>query len=147
MNVCHDDFLRSRLKDNLPVSDLVASQERIRTYSDGVLSIQRIEPSDHGSYVCVISISKSANVRSKPATITVKCEFSSVLPHARLPIPLDPPLPSHDRLIRNLTLIRGSTGVCPCLLDAYPPIESVAWYRNGVSIRIESKSKESSCAD
>jgi hypothetical protein len=35
-----------------------------------------------------------------------------------------------------LTLIRGSLGICPCLLDAYPSIESVSWYRNGKSVRI-----------
>ena len=52
---------------------------------------------------------------------------------------LDPPIPSRRHQIRNLTLIRGLTGVCPCLLDAYPPIQSVSWYRNGVSIRIEPK--------
>jgi len=52
---------------------------------------------------------------------------------------LDPPIPSRHRQTKNLTLIRGSTGICPCLLDAYPPIQSVSWYRNGVSIRIEPK--------
>ena len=48
-------------------------------------------------------------------------------------------MPSRHPEINNLTLIRGSTGLCPCLLDAYPPIQSVAWYRNGISIRIETK--------
>ena len=52
---------------------------------------------------------------------------------------LDPPMPSPNRLPKNLTFIRGSPGTCPCLLDAYPPIQSVAWYRNGLSIRIEPK--------
>ncbi|UJR23619.1 hypothetical protein I4U23_026605 [Adineta vaga] len=111
------------LKDDLPISDIIASQDRIRTYSDGVLNIQRIEPSDHGSYVCIISASKTINVRSKPAIIIVKY----------------PPMPTRNRQIKNLTLIRGSIGICPCLLNAYPPIQSVAWYRNGISIRIESK--------
>ena len=49
----------------------------------------------------------------------------------------DPPLPSQIRPWKNLTLIRGSFGVCPCLLDAYPPIESVSWYRNGRAVRME----------
>jgi hypothetical protein len=52
---------------------------------------------------------------------------------------LDPPIPSRNRQTKNLTLIRGSTGTCPCLLDAYPAIQSVSWYRNGISIRIEPK--------
>ncbi|CAF1658466.1 unnamed protein product, partial [Adineta ricciae] len=112
------------LKDDLPISDVIASQDRIRTYSDGVLNIQRIEPSDHGLYVCIISASKLVNVRSKPAIITVTY----------------PPMPSRSRQVGNLTLIRGSVGICPCLLDAYPPIQSVAWYRNDKSIRIESRS-------
>ncbi|CAF0748074.1 unnamed protein product [Adineta steineri] len=111
------------LKDDVLISDIIASQDRIRTYSDGVLTINHIQPSDYGLYVCVISILNSASVRSKPAIITVKY----------------PPMPSRTRQIKNLTLIRGSTGICPCLLDSYPPIQSVAWYRNGVSIRIEPK--------
>lgn len=48
-------------------------------------------------------------------------------------------MPSRTRQINNITLIEGSLGLCPCLLDAYPPIQSVAWYRNGRSIRIEPK--------
>ena len=52
---------------------------------------------------------------------------------------LDPPLPAEDRPAQNLTFIRGTPGECPCLLDAYPPIQSVSWYRNGKAIRIESK--------
>ncbi len=62
------------MKDDLPISDVIAIEDRIRTYSDGVLSINYIEPSDHGSYVCVISILNSASVRSKPAIVTVKCK-------------------------------------------------------------------------
>jgi hypothetical protein len=68
-------FFHFRLKDDLPMSDVISSQDRIRTYSDGILSISNIEPSDHGSYVCIISILNSANVRSEPAIITVKCKF------------------------------------------------------------------------
>ena len=56
---------------------------------------------------------------------------------------VDPPTPSVTRPTKNLTLIRGSLGLCPCLLDAYPPIQSVSWYRNGIAIRIEPKSKHS----
>ena len=63
------------LKNDHPISDLVSSEDRLRTYSDGVLSINKIEPSDHGSYVCVISVLNSASVRSKPAIVTVKCKF------------------------------------------------------------------------
>lgn len=48
-------------------------------------------------------------------------------------------MPSRNHQIKNLTLIRSSTGVCPCLLDAYPPIQSVAWYRNEIPIRLEPK--------
>ena len=39
--------------------------------------------------------------------------------------------------LQNLTLIRGSVGICPCLLKSYPPIESVSWYRNGRAVRME----------
>lgn len=54
---------------------------------------------------------------------------------------LDPPIPSSNHRHRNnLTLIEGSLGICPCLLQAYPPIQSVSWYRNKQSIRIQSKS-------
>lgn len=49
-------------------------------------------------------------------------------------------MPSRRRQGSNLTLVQGSLGICPCLLDAYPPIQSVSWYRNGRSIRIQSKS-------
>jgi hypothetical protein len=49
-------------------------------------------------------------------------------------------MPSRRRQASNLTLIQGLVGICPCLLDAYPPIQSVSWYRNGRSIRIQSKS-------
>jgi hypothetical protein len=64
------------LKDEVSISDTISSQNRIRTFSDGVLSINNIEPSDNGSYVCIISILNSTNIRSKPAIITVRCEFS-----------------------------------------------------------------------
>ncbi|CAF3335483.1 unnamed protein product [Rotaria socialis] len=111
------------LKDEVSLSDTISLQDRIRTYSDGLLSINNIEPSDHGSYVCKISTSNSTSIRSKQALITVKY----------------PPIPSLSRQATNITLIEGSLGVCPCLLDAYPPIQSVSWYRNGRSIRIESK--------
>ena len=117
----------------------MSTQDRIRTYSDGVLSVNDIEPSDHGSYVCIISILNSASVRSKPAIVTVKCKLVFIDFLKISNEKLDPPIPSRYRQIKNLTLIRGSTGICPCLLDAYPPIQSVSWYRNGVSIRIESK--------
>jgi hypothetical protein len=127
------------LKDDLPISDVIALEDRIRTYSDGVLSINYIEPSDHGSYVCIISTFNSASVRSKPAIITVKCKFSFLFKFNFENKKLDPPIPSRHRQTKNLTLIRGSTGTCPCLLDAYPPIQSVSWYRNGASIRIEPK--------
>jgi len=73
--ISYDVFFHVRLKDDLPMSDVISSQDRIRTYSDGILSISNIEPSDHGSYVCIISILNSANVRSEPAIITVKCKF------------------------------------------------------------------------
>ncbi|CAF0758019.1 unnamed protein product [Adineta steineri] len=111
------------LKNEVPISDTISSLDRIHTFSDGVLSINNIQPSDHGSYVCVISILNTTNIRSKPATVTVKY----------------PPIPSRTRQTNNLTLIHGSLGICPCLLDAYPPIQSVSWYRNGRSIRIEPK--------
>ena len=42
-----------------------------------------------------------------------------------------------NRPTKNITLIRDSPGICPCLLDAYPPIESVSWYRNGKAVRLE----------
>jgi len=48
-------------------------------------------------------------------------------------------MPSYYRQTSNITLIQGSLGVCPCLLDAFPPIQSVAWYRDGRPIRISSK--------
>ena len=70
----NNDFVSTRLKNDLPISENLFSQDRIRTYSDGVLSINYAQPSDHGSYVCIISTASGANVRSKPATITVKCE-------------------------------------------------------------------------
>jgi hypothetical protein len=56
---------------------------------------------------------------------------------------LDPPMPVENHSQANLTLIRGSIGVCPCLLDAYPPIESVSWYRNGRAIHMEGKGTRS----
>ncbi|CAF2619752.1 unnamed protein product [Rotaria sp. Silwood2] len=118
-----NDSLIVKLKDDLPISETISSRDRIKTYSDGVLIINNIEPSDYGSYVCIISIINSASVRSKPAIITVKY----------------PPMPSRNHQTKNLTFIRGSIGICPCLLDAYPPIQSVSWYRNGESIRIEPK--------
>ena len=62
------------MKDNVSISDAISSQDRIRTFSDGVLIINNIEPSDHGSYVCIISILNSTSIQSKPAVITVKCE-------------------------------------------------------------------------
>ena len=68
-----------RLKDNISLSDTISSQDRIRTFSDGVLHINNIEPSDHGSYVCVISILNKRSIRSKPAVITVKCESKSFI--------------------------------------------------------------------
>ncbi|CAF1417726.1 unnamed protein product [Adineta ricciae] len=111
------------LKNDLPISDIVSSSERIRTFSDGVLTINNIEPSDHGSYTCIISIVNSTSIRSKPAMIIVKY----------------PPIPKHQHQANNITLIQGSLGICPCLLDAYPPIQSVSWYRNGRSIRIAPK--------
>ncbi|CAF2364937.1 unnamed protein product [Rotaria sp. Silwood2] len=111
------------LKNEISISDTISSQDRIRTFSDGILNINNIEPSDHGSYVCKISIFNSTSIRSKPAFITVKY----------------PPIPSRNRQTNNLTLIQGSLGICPCLLDAYPPIQSVSWYRNGRPIRIEPK--------
>lgn len=57
--------------------DTILSGDRIQTYSDGILTIHDIEPSDHGSYACIISTASSASVRSKPAIITVKCRFKS----------------------------------------------------------------------
>ncbi|CAF3358164.1 unnamed protein product [Rotaria sp. Silwood1] len=111
------------LKNEISISDTISSQDRIRTFSDGILNINNIEPSDHGSYVCKISTFNSTSIRSKPAFITVKY----------------PPIPSRNRQTNNLTLIQGSLGVCPCLLDAYPPIQSVSWYRNRRPIRIEPK--------
>ncbi len=133
-------FLYLRLKDDLLISDVISIQDRIRTYSDGVLNINKIEPSDHGSYICIISTLNSASVRSKPAIITVKCKFNFFLFKFNFENNnLDPPIPSHNHQTKNITLIRGSTGICPCLLDAYPPIQSVSWYRNGISIRIEPK--------
>jgi hypothetical protein len=62
-----------RLKNDVLLSDTITSEDRIRTYSDGVLIINHIQPSDHGSYVCVISISNGTNIRSQPAVITVQC--------------------------------------------------------------------------
>ena len=130
-----------RLKDDLPMTDAILSRGHIRTYSDGVLSITNIQPSDHGSYVCIISTSSSNSVHSKPAVITVKCKLFSFCLWLELKklYNEDPPMPSRSHQTKNLTLIRGSTGICPCLLDAYPPVQSVSWYRNGISIPIESK--------
>lgn len=68
------DISSIRFKDDVPISDRALSQDRIRTYSDGLLTIQQIEPTDHGSYVCVISASNSVSVRSRPAMISVKCK-------------------------------------------------------------------------
>ncbi len=67
--------LNIRLKDNISISDTISSQGRMRTFTDGVLNINNIEPSDHGSYVCIISILNSTSIQSKPAIITVKCKF------------------------------------------------------------------------
>ncbi|CAF1283707.1 unnamed protein product [Rotaria sordida] len=111
------------LKNEILISDTILSQDRIRTFSDGILNINNIEPSDYGSYICKISIFNSTSIRSKPAVIIVKY----------------PPIPSRNRQTNNLTLIQGSLGICPCLLDAYPPIQSVSWYRNQEPVRIESK--------
>ncbi|UJR25292.1 hypothetical protein I4U23_006644 [Adineta vaga] len=111
------------LKNEIFISETISSSGRIRTFSDGILTINNIKPSDHGSYVCIISILNSTSIRSKPAIITVTY----------------PPIPSDHRQTNNLTLIQGSLGVCPCLLDAYPPIQSVSWYQNGRSIRITPK--------
>jgi hypothetical protein len=132
-----------RLKNDLPIAESVLSQNRIRTYSDGVLTIQYVQPDDHGSYTCIISASDSSNVRSRPATITITCVCTSMMHDYRLTdllLELDPPMPSRLRPSRNLTLIRGSAGLCPCSLDAYPPIQSVSWYHNGIGIRVESRS-------
>jgi hypothetical protein len=80
MNHCFNlkieiEYLHIRLKDNVSISDTITSQGRLRTFSDGVLSIHNIEPSDHGSYICIISILNSTSIRSKPAIITVKCKL------------------------------------------------------------------------
>ena len=72
-------FFYIRLKDDLSISDIISSQDRVQTYSDGVLSINNIQPLDHGSYVCIISTSNSTSIRSKPAVITVKCKFNFYL--------------------------------------------------------------------
>ena len=142
---CYSIFSR-RLKDEAFLSDRTSSDHRMRTYSDGVLTIDNIQPSDHGSYVCMISsIPNVTQIRSKPAVITVRCKWRTLcsIHHAEWDTTwtLDPPLPARDRPSQNLTFIRGTPGECPCLLDAYPPIESVSWYRNGKAIRIESKGK------
>ena len=62
-----------RLKDDLLLSESMPDNDRIRTYSDGMLMINDIQPTDHGSYVCVISIINGTSVRSKPVIITVRC--------------------------------------------------------------------------
>lgn len=67
-----------RLKDNTSLTDTISSQGRIRTFTDGVLSIQNIQPSDHGLYICIVSIINSTRIRSKPAIITVKCKFIGI---------------------------------------------------------------------
>ncbi|CAF1482723.1 unnamed protein product, partial [Didymodactylos carnosus] len=51
----------------------------------------------------------------------------------------DPPLPSSTVSIKNLTLIRNNLGIAPCLLESYPHLESVSWYKNSTAIQIESK--------
>ena len=71
-------FFNLRLKDNTSLADTISSQGRIRTFTDGVLSIQKIEPSDHGLYICIVSIINSTRIPSKPAIITVKCKFISI---------------------------------------------------------------------
>ena len=68
-----------RLKDEVPISDTISTQDRIRTFSDGVLRVDNIQPSDHGSYICKISLLNSTTVRSKPAIITVKCKFTILM--------------------------------------------------------------------
>lgn len=63
-----------RLKGNTSLSEITSLQNRIRTFSDGVLIINNITPEDHGIYVCIVSIRNSKYTRSKSAIITVKCK-------------------------------------------------------------------------
>lgn len=65
----------NRLKNDVPIAENLSPQDRIRTYSDGVLTINNAQPIDYGSYVCVISTSRGALVRSRPAQIIVKCSY------------------------------------------------------------------------
>lgn len=74
----NNSIFNPRLKDNTSLVDTISSQGRLRTFTDGVLSIQKIEPSDHGLYICIVSIINSTRIRSKPAIITVKCKCISI---------------------------------------------------------------------
>lgn len=65
-----------RLKDDVFLSDTISSEDRIRTYSDGALIIHRVQPSDQGAYVCMISTHNGTNIRSKPAILTVRCRWT-----------------------------------------------------------------------
>lgn len=62
------------MKDNTSLTEITSLQNRIRTFSDGLLIINNIAPEDRGVYVCVINIRNSKHSRSKSATITVKCK-------------------------------------------------------------------------
>jgi hypothetical protein len=62
------------MKDELLLSEMISMQDRIRTFSDGLLTINHVQPSDHGAYVCVIRTANGLEVRSEPAVITVRCK-------------------------------------------------------------------------
>lgn len=74
-NLMHQsvNMINIRFKDDVSMSEIVASQHRIRTYSDGLLIIDHIQPFDHGSYVCLISTLNGTSARSKPVHVTVRC--------------------------------------------------------------------------